>query len=306
MKIRSLLVISVAQLADSSARRVLRSRRWASSGAALIVGALLSVSGRAEDWAPNLTTGVTWESNATNADASTDQIDSLRLNGDLLASQKYPFGRDDAVHATVHFGGEWWPRYNGLTSGAAGGRLEWRHQFGTDPLAPSVSVEGYADGVVAKDTGRRGALFGAAFSARKRFDNATRGTFSHEVSWFDARYATYDRGASETALEVERDLNSVTRFTLRGAFRDGDIVSYASGPRTDLVALAPDRLDTDVFGRALTAHRVDARTWSARGAFIRALDERSAVIVAYEWRKSARTPLRVTNHLISVSLVYQF
>jgi hypothetical protein len=302
VKNSSLAMRSAAQVAKLP---VNSSRHWCAV-VTLVSAAVLCSASRADDWAPNLTTTATWESNATNADASADQIDSLRLNGDLVASQKYPFGRDDAVHATVHFGGEWWPRYNGLTSGAIGGRVEWRHQFGTDPLAPTVSVEGFADGVVAKDTGRRGGLFGAMFSARKRFNDATRGTLSHEVSWFDARYATYDRGASETAVEVERDVNSVTRFTLRGAFRDGDIVSYASGARPDLVALAPDRLDTELFGRTLTAHRIDARTWSARGAFIRALDDRSAVIVAYEWRKSTRTPLRVTDHLISVSLVYQF
>jgi hypothetical protein len=260
----------------------------------------------ADDWAPNLTLVGAWDSNATNADVSTDQIDSLRLTADLIATQRYPFGRDDAAHVTAHFGGEWWPRYNGLTSGAAGGRLDWRHQFGVDPLAPVLALEGAADAVVAKETGRRGVALATTLSVRKPFNALTRATLAHEVSWFDARYGVYDRAASETSLGFERDLSNVMRVTLTGRFRDGDVVSYASGSRPDLVALAPNRMETDTFGRALTAHRIDAHTWSTRAAFIRALDENSAVIVGYEWRSTKRAPLTFTNHVFSVSLVHQF
>jgi hypothetical protein len=267
---------------------------------------LIFATAHAEDWAPNLTLTGTWESNATNANVSTDQIDSLRLDGSLLSTQRYALGRDDALHATAHLAGQWWPRYNGLMSGAAGGRLEWRHQFGVDPLAPIVALQGAADAVAAKETGRRGVLVGATLSARKRFNDFTRGTFAHEVSWFDARYGVYDRAASETSFELERDLNHVTRLSLTTRFRDGDIVSYAAGPRADLEALAPQRIETDNFGRTMTAHRIDAQTWSARAAFVRALDDSSAVVVAYEWRHTKRDTLRFTNHLMSVALVHQF
>ncbi len=270
----------------------------------LLAGAVTARA--AEDWAPNLTTTATWNSNATNSQESLDQIDSIALLADLLSSRSYAVGRTDALLVTAHLGAEWWPRYRGLTRGAAGGRVEWRHTFGPGPLAPTLSLEGSADAVAARETGRRGVATGVTLTARKRFDARTRGTVWHEVSWMEARYATFDRAASETALELDRDLNDTARLTLTVRFRDGDIVTYATPPRADLAALAPNQLDVDTFGRPMRAYRVDAHTWSARAAYTRALDERSALVTAYEWRTSERATLRVTNHLISVALVHQF
>ena len=34
----------------------------------------------------------------------------------------------------------------------------------------------------------------------------------HEVSWFNARLGTYDFNASETAVEIDRDLTRTTRL----------------------------------------------------------------------------------------------
>ena len=267
---------------------------------------LATLPARADEWAPNLTMLAAWDSNVTNADVSSDQIDSLQLKADLVASQRYPFGRDDSLHLTAHFAGDWWPRYNGLTSGAAGARAAWQHKFGVDAHAPIFSLEGAADAVAAKETGRRGVATAITAAVRKRFNNLTRGTLSHEVAWLDARYATYDRAASESSLEIERDLTDVTRLTFAARFRDGDIVSYAESPRADLAALAPNRIETTTFGRAMTAYRIDARTWIARVALTRALDEHSAIVVAYEWRDTKRDALKFVNNIVSVALVHQF
>lgn len=261
---------------------------------------------RADDWAPNITTAATWHSNATRADASADRIESLQLQADLLSAQRYTYGRDDTLLLTTHLAGDWWPSYNGLLSGAAGGRIAWKHQFGPSPRAPIVSLEGAADAVAAKETGRRGVSTAVTASVRQRLNDLTRLTLSHEVAWFDARFSTFDSNASETSLELDRDLNSVTRLTFTARYRDGDVVSYASGSRPDLEAIAPNRLAVTTFNRPMTAYRVDARTWSARLALVHALDQNSAIIGAYEWRKSDRTPLSFTDHLLSVALVHQF
>jgi hypothetical protein len=42
----------------------------------------------ADDWAPNLTTTATWHRNATLADQSEDQLESMQLNADMLASKR--------------------------------------------------------------------------------------------------------------------------------------------------------------------------------------------------------------------------
>lgn len=268
--------------------------------------AALTAAARADNWAPNLTATATWHTNATNADRSANRFEALQTSADLLAGERYALGRDDALHFTGHLAGEWWPRYSELLRGALGGRAEWRHQFGTDPLAPSVALEGAADFVAARETGRRGVGTGITASVRKRFDALTRVTLRHEVSWFDARYGTFDSTANETSLDLDRDLAPTTRLTLTLRYRDGDLVTYASGPRPDLESRAPNRTELNTFDRLMTAYRLDAQTWSGRLALVRALDASSAVSVAYEHRDTRRGPLHFPDHQLSIALVHQF
>jgi hypothetical protein len=273
-----------------------------------VLPALLTLSSAlaADDWAPNLTTEAAWHSNATLADQADDQLDSLQLTADVLAAKRYAFGRDDALHLSGHVAGDWWPRYEALLRGAAGGRAEWRHQFGVNPRAPIVAIEGAADVIEAKERGRRGVFTGITASVRKRLDDLTRAMISHEVTWYDARLGTYDYGASETSIELDRDLSNVMRVTVTARFREGDIVSYASGDRPDLEARATSRLETNTFDRLMTAYRIDAHSWSARASLVRALDDSSAVRVAYEYRATKRGPLSFPDHLLSVAIIHQF
>lgn len=283
-----------------------RARRRSLLASLILAGLPLPLALRADDWAPNLTAAATWQSNASHANLATDQVDSLQLKADVLAGQRYDLGRDDSVHLTGHFGVEWWPRYTGLTTGAVGARAEWRHRLGVDALAPTFSIEGALDAVGVKENTRGGTSAGGIAALRKRFNDQTRATLSHEVAWFDARRATFDRGSSETSLEIGRDFTDLMRLTFTARFRDGDVLSYASGTRADLDAIAPDREDVDTFGRPMTAYRVDARTWSARIGFLRVLDESTALSVSLEWRQSERKPLRFVNHLASIGIVHQF
>jgi hypothetical protein len=268
--------------------------------------AVVTLTVRADNWAPNLTLTGTWDSNVTNANRSSDQIDTLLLKADALASRRFGVSRDDAVNLSFHGGADWFPRYNGLTAGALGLRGEWQHKFGLGPLAPTFSAEVAGDYIAAKETGRRGAATGLTFSLRKRFNDLTRVTVAYELARKDARYSVYDRLGREGSLELDRDLNETTRLTVGVRYRRGDVVSYATPPRPDLVSIAPDRLTVDTFGRSMVAYSIDARTWTGRAALTRALDENSAIVIGYEYRDTDHSPLRYVNHLVSVALVHQF
>ena len=230
----------------------------------------------------------------------------MQLNADIIASKRYEFGADDSVRLGAHFAGDWWPSYNALLSGAAGGRAELRHQFGANPLAPNISVEGAFDGVETKEKGRSG--IGASVTARleKRFDPLTRATLWYEVSWYDARLGTYDYGTSEAALQLDRDFSKVMRLSLTGRISTGDILTYATGSRPDLEDRAPNRVETTTFDRLMTAYRIVAQTWSGRISLVRAVDDSTALLGAYEYRESKRGPLRFPNHMLSVAMVYQY
>jgi hypothetical protein len=278
-------------------------RRSALLSLAVVVFAFIA---RADEWAPNLTATPVWHSNATHADNSDDQLDSLQLKADILASKRYAFGRDDALHLSGHFAGEWWPRYNRLLSGAAGGRAEWRHQFGPSPRAFIVSIEGAADAVAARENGRGGTTSGVTGSVRKRFNDRLRASLAHEVAWFFAQQNVYDSAGSESSFELDYDVNPRTRLTFTARFRDGDVVTHATGARPDLEGLATRFLPVTTFDRAMNAYRVDAHTWSGRLALVRALEDHSAIVIAYERRESERKSLRFENDLLSVGFVHQF
>jgi hypothetical protein len=267
---------------------------------------LLALPARADNWAPNITTTAGWNINAPNADHSADQADALQLKSELLAAQSYVHGRDDTLRLVLRMGGEWWTRYHALTAGSGGARAEWQHKFGVNAVAPVLIGAFEAFGALPKESGRTGA--GASFSlgVRKRFDDLTRGSLSHTVTRFDARNSVFDRTANESTLEIDRDLTDLARLSLAGQYRDGDLVSYALGPRPDLTALASRQAALATFGGGRTAYRIDARTWSARLALLRAVTENSAVILAYEWSESHRGSFASTATVLSLSLVHQY
>ncbi|MDO8542900.1 MAG: hypothetical protein Q7S40_20855 [Opitutaceae bacterium] len=261
---------------------------------------------QAQDWAPNLTLTSTWHDNATNAKPAADQISALQFEADMVASKRFSVGRDDSLHPTAHFAGEWWPRFNGLNRAAAGARLEWRHKFGLGALAPVFSIEGGANVVAARESERRGTSTVLLATIRKRINHALRFALTQEFSDYNARAAVFDRQGAETAVEVGRDVTTSSRVTLRFSYRDGDVLSHATPPRPDLVALAPNRVSIGTFGRELTAYSIEARTFGARLGVVHAVDTDTALMAVYEVRQTRREPLRYLNQLVSVAIVHQF
>lgn len=291
------------QPVHSAARSI---RRRFRSFCPFVLLSLCPLTTRADNWAPNLTTTATWNDNATNANAGADELAGLQTEAVIIASERFSLGRADSLHPGLHFSGEWWPKFNGLLRGSAGARLEWRHKFGLGALAPTVSLELGADQAFTREHARRGTGSLVNLSLRKRFNDQWRGAVWHEWTDHAARGAVFDRRGSETALELGRDLNDVARLTLTLRHRDGDVVSYATPPRPDLVALARHRTDVDTFGRPMVAYSIDARTIGGKLAVIRAVNEASALIAGYEYRETERAPLRYVNHLVSLALVHQF
>lgn len=268
--------------------------------------ALSISSARAQEWAPNLTLSTTWHDNATNAKPAGDRISGLEVAADVIATHRYSVGRYDSLHPAAHFAAEWWPRFHGLSRGAAGARLGWRHKFGLGPLAPVASVEGGIDAVAARESRRQGTSTHVRAGLRKRFNDVMQLGLWQEFSDHAASAAVFDRKGAETALELDRDITDVARLTLRFSYRDGDVLSHATPPRPDLVALAPNRESIDTFGRPLTAYSIAARTLGVRVALIRAIDTDSAVVGSFEARRTERASLRYMNQLVSLAIVHQF
>jgi len=265
-----------------------------------------TLTSRADDWAPNLTVHATWHDNASNAESSADQIDSLALGTDILSSQRYKLGNQDVFQLTGHFAGEWWPRYADLLGGAVGARAAWLHTFGAGNLAPVVSAEIGGDLFESRESGRRGAAAALTLALRKRFNDQWRGAITQQFDRRYARAAVFDQEATETTIELSYDLTDVARLTLGALYRDGDVVTYSGNPRGEVAAIASAQRELDTFGRPMTAYSVDARTWGAKVSVVRALDESSAIIASYAWSSTEGKPVQFMNQRLSIAIVTQF
>jgi len=278
------------------------------SRAALLIAILAQpVAAEPAGWAPSLTTTVTWDSNATNANRDSDVIGALRLRGELEAfSRRISLGHDDTLLFSAGVSAEAWPRFDGLDRAAFGPRLAWRHKFGLGALAPVFSIELTADGVAARESDRSGYAASARLAWRQRFDEGTQLAVSYEQARQDARAAVFDRTGGEAAVEVTRELNEAWQVSLAARWREGDVLSYATPPRPDLVALARVRTTVNTFGTPRVAYSLTARSLGGSVAFTRTLGEHTALTLGYDGRSTERGPLRYVNHLVSAGLARQF
>ena len=275
--------------------------------AALLASASALSAAASAGWAPNVAVTATWNSNATNADRAFDEIGALLLQADVdFFSTRISLGHDDAVFISGGIAMETWPRFEGLDRVALGPRLAWQHKFGLGALAPVLRFEVSVDVVDARNEERSGLAGSGRLLWRQRLDESTQVTFSYERLRHHARDALYNQTAGEAAAEISRELDE--RWTLGAKFRwrQGDVLSYASPPRPDLVALSRDRDTVDVFGKPLIAYSLDARSLGGSVSVTRSLDERTALTFAYEGRITERSPLRYVNHLVSTAISRQF
>lgn len=261
---------------------------------------------RAENWAPDLTLATTWNSNVTNANRAADRIGALQFSADASVSDRVSVGGRDALFPRLQVAVDAAPRFAALAAASAGLRGEWQHKFGLGPFAPVFSLALAGDLVGARESGRSGTSRSATLTLRKRLDAATRFALTQEFSRLDARESVYDRRAAETTLELARDLTPVVGFTLAAFWRMGDVLSYATPPRPELVALAPNRRAVDTFGRSMVAYSIDAPTVGGKLSLTRTLDSATAATLSYEYRATERGPLHYANHLVSLALARQF
>lgn len=257
-------------------------------------------------WAPDLTTSTMWDSNATNADRSPDAIGALQLRAEFEAARLLSLGRDDALFFGAHLVAEAWPRFDGLDRVTFGPQLSWRHKFGLGAYAHLIRIELTGEVVAAHESGRAGLTGRAAIVWRKRLDPATRFALTYARSRHDARAAVFDRTGHEAAIELGHDLDERWSVSLITRWREGDVLSYASPPRPDLVSLAKVLMVVGTFDQIRVAYSLNARTVGGSLATSCAVNDTTSLTIGYDFRRTDSGPLHYVNHLVSVGLAHQF
>lgn len=255
----------------------------------------------------DLSTKATWNSNATNANRSADVIGALQLQAATAASAR-PFllDRDNSLTFTAGASAEAWPRFDGLDQVAVDPQVAWRHKFGLGAFAPVFRAELTAGGVAARESERSGWFGNVRLTWQQRWEEGTSLAFTLEQSRHDARGAVFDRSGTEFAVEASRELAENWRGALGARWREGDVISYATPPRPDLVTLARVRTVVDTFGTPRVAYTLSARSLAATLELTRELNDRSSLTFGYEARTTERSNLRYVNHLVSTAFTRQF
>ncbi len=260
----------------------------------------------AGDWSPNLTTSFAWQNNLSNGEAVWDRFTTLQVGADVLASKQYQLAPYDAAHVSLHLGGDWVPRFNDLDRALGGLRGDWQHTFGHGGISPVFTFEAAADGVAARESARRGWQSAATLRLAQQLGTAWRAAVSERFEQYSANRSVFDRHSNETAVEVGRDINDVTRLTLIGRWRNGDVVTYAQYNRPDLRAIARASEPLDTFRHPMTAYATSADTVAGKLALIHATSDETAMILSYEYARTSRPGLRFANQTIAVSFVRQY
>jgi hypothetical protein len=261
----------------------------------------------ATEWSPSVGTNLTWDNNASNANRDSDRVAAWRLGGTASASRFHSLSREWRVNCGFAAAAEWWPQYAGLDriSGGANAALIWKPGLGPDAASWQLNAE--AQYVGARESARSGTAGILGFAWRKGSGDAGRFQLGAQLTRQDARSAVFARTGGTIFAQFDRDLTERWRLTLRVSYRDGDIVSYATPPRPELLSRASAVMrENRTFDRNFVAYRLEAQTWSGVIGVTPALNDRTSLSFQLEWRESARGPIRYTNHLATAGLVRQF
>lgn len=247
-----------------------------------------------------------WDDNINNASRSPDRIAAPQFRGGFTATQRHSLGSDWALLPGVALSAEACPHYDGLDFIAAGPRFALQRKLGLGAFAPVLRLELGADVMAARESARSGFAGTTTLRFSQRFSEETRAEVSAELARLDARGAVFARTGRTLAAALDHDLDERWRVSLRLAWRDGDVVSYATPPRPDLRLSSRALTTIDTFDRPFIAYRLNAHTLSYGFALSPALGERTALTLACELRETERPGERYVNHLVSLALTRQF
>jgi len=267
---------------------------------------LAAASAMAADWAPQLTATATWEDNVSNANRAGDQIGALRLAGSFEAGQRTGLTRELALLYGGHLDAEGWPRFDGFDRFAAGPTVALRYKNGLGALAPVFTLRATGGLSGARESGRAGPEGNLRLDWAQGLTDATRLSAGLALARLSAREAVFVREGLEGSVVLAHDFDADWRLLISARWRQGDVLSYATPPRPDLVNLARIRVNNATFGRPMIVYSLEAHTLTGGITLSRALNETTSLNLGAEWRETTRVPLLYVNRLVSLGLTRQF
>ncbi len=270
----------------------------------LACSAVLALVARASEWTPHVVTETAWSDNASNANRASDRIGALQLTADLATSRRIALTEKTALLPAGHIAVEEWPAHHPLSRFSVGLQLECRYKPGLGPYASIVAASASLDGVVGRESMRSGGAGNIQLAWRKRV-GAARLEFAETMRRSDTRERTFSGTSYETSARLACDVGDAIELSFTAFGRAGDIVSYATPPRPELVALAGSRVNVATFGRPMVAYTFRAATFGGTAAIGFRVGASTHVALNGTYSETSRAALRYRNPLVSVAIVHQ-
>jgi hypothetical protein len=205
--------------------------------------------------------------------------------------------------------------FSGLDSISAGPRLEIRHKIGLGPYAPLVSVGLEADAAAFSDSGRSNVDIAAVARFSQRLDEALQLVVDARVCATEANHEVYSGSYASLGATLNWDIDEIWRLSVKGAWRNGDIVAEYAAEKVPLYGWVP--IDTGAyaytgprqlvrtFSEPFIAYRAKAPTLSWGAGVSPAIGRHTSLILEYTRCRTNAYDTYV-NDLVSVGVVHHF
>lgn len=250
--------------------------------------------------------GGRFESNVSNSNLPSDQLSDGFFTARVDAGTSGVWGRDWRWHAQLAGEGEQAFRFTELSQIEGGIRLGVDRKFGLGWMAPRLQLNLYTAYRGAGQPGASGARLAPSLGLVWQFVERGGLSVRYVPQWFFAQGAVFYSGAQEGRVSGWFDVVPGTRLLLDYSIRYGDVVSYATPPRPDLVAIAEVKEATDVFGAERMVYRFDAWTQSVRAGIEQDLTTWMKLRLAYRFEITQRGSLDYANHIAEIGLRFKF
>jgi len=260
----------------------------------------------AADW--NLDTRSTWHGNVTNADRAADRLAALQWRTDISATTFRVLPGGHRVKAGWKFGVELWPRFDGLDAFTTGLAVGWSRKFGLGPQAPVLAMRASGEWVQTRETARSGRGGELALEMSQRWGDAWQGFAGVEWKRYDARGLAFNWAGRTYFLGLSRPAGTKWHLAAEFGWRDGDVISYTTPPRPDLVQAGKVLTLLDTFERAgpLLAYYFPAETASGGITLTRTAGPELRLYLRFEYRDTRHNAVRYLNQLSTVGFSREF
>jgi hypothetical protein len=261
------------------------------------------------EWRLDAETGAFFDSNLSNAERESDVRADWAWRSDVRIGDGFQLTRDLRLNAAGDLRGEIWDRFGSFNQIDPGALIGLRYRCGLGRQAPWLLLENRFGYDRFQETERSGwtesVNLRGGIGLTERIALEAGYGFENHV----APDTFYDRQNHQALIRAIVDPVSSLRVAVGYIYREGDVISYATPPRPDLVRLATEvRPGETTFGSGhpLTAYKLLGRTHDVSVSAVYTLTKYVSLEVDYDYAVTLHDPLQYENHFVAAKVLFAY